>query len=104
MITQVIADIHLLNLSILVLALHEHLLEEVVIVLLHLLVGHSLPGHVTAISSFSRVLRVNVEVLENNSLAESGFVVDPTAPVTVTTGSYLEIKAAVDFVLLCAED
>ena len=104
MIPEIITDVHLLYLTILVFALDEDLLKEIVVVLLHLLVSHSLASHVTSISSLGRVLWVDVKILEDDGLAESGFVMDPTASVTVTTGSYLEIKTAVYFVLLSSED
>lgn len=40
MVTQIVAHIHFLDLAVFVLALDEHVLEEVVVVLLHFLVGH----------------------------------------------------------------
>jgi hypothetical protein len=39
-IAEVVADVHLLNLAIFVLQLNEYVLEKVVVMLLHLLVGH----------------------------------------------------------------
>ena len=73
-------------LAILVLTLDEHVLEEVVVVLLHLLVGHV--GQVGAVSGLGRVLGVDVEVGEEHRLGERGLVVDPGAPVTVGTSSW----------------
>jgi len=40
MVTQIVTDVHLLNLSIFILALHKDVLKEVVVVFLHLLVCH----------------------------------------------------------------
>ena len=62
MIAEVIANIHLLHLAILVLALHKHIFKEVVIVLLHFLIGHLI--QVGTVGSLGRVLRVDVQVLE----------------------------------------
>ena len=73
-------------LAILVLTLDKHVLEEVVVVLLHLLVGHV--GQVGAVSGLGRVLGVDVEVGEEHRLGERGLVVDPGAPVTVGTSSW----------------
>ena len=84
MVSQIVADVHLLHLSILVLALHEDVLEEVIIVLLHLFVGHV--GQMRAISSLGRVLGVDVEVGEEDRLGEGWLVVDPAAPVSVSAG------------------
>ena len=72
-------------LAIFILALHEHVLKEVVVVLLHLLVGHI--GQMGAISRLGRVLRVDVEVGEQDRLGEGWLVVDPTAAITVGAGS-----------------
>ena len=102
-IPEVVAHVRLLNPSVLVLALDEHLLEEVVVVLLHLLVAYRLPD-VAPIGGLGRVLGVDVEVLQHKRLAEGWLIVDPTAAVSVPAGSDLEVEAAVDFVLLCAED
>lgn len=96
-IAQVVAHVHLLDLSVLVLQLHEHVLEEVVVVLLHLLVGHV--GHqMTAIRGLGRVLRVHVQILQQHRLREGGLVVDARAPVPVTAGSDFEVERAVDSV------
>ena len=97
MVAQIVTDIHLLNLAILVLALYEHLLKEVVVVFLHLLISHRLTD-VTSVRGLGRVLGVDVEVLEHQSLREGGFVVDPAASVSVATSSNFEIETAVDFV------
>lgn len=40
MIAEIIANVHLLDFAVLVFAFDEHVLEEVVVVLLHLLVRH----------------------------------------------------------------
>ena len=74
--------------------LHEHVLEEVVEVLLHLLVGDV--GQVTAVRGLGRVLRVHVQVLQHDRLAEGGLVVQPRAALAVTTRADLEVEGAVD--------
>ena len=55
----------------------------------------------TSISCLGRVLRIDVQVLEDDGLAEGGLVVDPAASVSVPAGSNLKLEAAVDFVLFC---
>ena len=59
-------NIHKTYLTIFVFALYEHVLKEVVVVLLHLLVSHV--GQVTAISCLGWVLGVDVQILQQNSL------------------------------------
>ena len=106
MITKIVAHVHLfnlkekvfvdchltlmnryrLNLAVFILALNEDVLEEVVVVLLHLLVGHV--GQVGAVSGLGRVLGVDVEVGEEHRLGERGLVVDPGATVTMGASSY----------------
>ena len=82
MVTKVVADIHLFNLSILVLNLDEDLLEEVVVMFLHLLITDSL-SDVTSIRGLGRVLRVDVEVLQQDGLRERRLVVDPRTSLAV---------------------
>ena len=74
------------HLAIFILALHEDVLEEVVVVLLHLLVGHI--GQVGAVGRLGRVLRVDVEVGEKHRLGEGRLVVDPAAAITVGAGAW----------------
>merc|ERR1719435_19590 len=99
---KVIADIHLFNGSVFVLALNKHVFEEIIIVLLHLLVSHV--GKMGAISCLGGVLRVDVQVLQKDRLRESGLVVDPRTSLTVRAGSSLEEKGAVDLILFCSKD
>lgn len=40
MIAQIVANVHLLDLPVLILALDENVLEEIIIMLLHFLIGH----------------------------------------------------------------
>ena len=54
MISEVVADVHLLNLTILVLALNKDVFKEVIIVLLHLVVRHI--GQVGTISCLCGIL------------------------------------------------
>ena len=69
---------------------------------LHLLVADV--GQVAAVGGLGRVLRVDVEVLEHDGLAERRLVVDPRAALAVAAGADLEVEGAVDLVLLGAED
>ena len=69
---------------------------------LHLLVADV--GQVAAIGGLGGVLRIDVEVLQNDGLAEGGLIVDPGAALTVSAGANLEVEGAVDFVLLSAEN
>ena len=106
MITEIVAHVHLFNLkgkvfvnrhlsrdklldhlAIFILALHEDVLEKVVVVLLHLLVGHI--GQVGAIRRLGGVLRVDVEVGEKHSLREGRLVVDPAAAIPVSAGAWV---------------
>jgi len=90
MIAEVIANIHLLHFAILVLALHKHIFKEVVVVLLHFLIGHLI--QVGTVSSLGRVLRVDVQVLKNNCLAKRGFVVYSGTAVPMPTGTNFKVK------------
>jgi len=103
-VTKIIAHIHLFYLTIFILTLYKHFLEEVVIVLLHLLVGHGLASHVTAVCCFGGILWIDVKILEDNGLTESWFVVNSAATISVSASSYFEIKAAVHLILLSAKD
>ena len=69
---------------------------------LHLLVADV--GQVAAVGGLGRVLRVDVEVLEHDGLAERRLVVDPRAALAVAACADLEVEGAVDLVLLGAED
>ena len=57
-----------------------------------------------AVGGLGRVLRVDVEVLQHDGLAEGGLVVDPGAALAVAARADLEVEGAVDLVLLRAED
>ena len=102
-IAQVVAHVHLLDLAVGVLALAENLLEEVVVVLLHLLVSDA-GGEVAAVGRLGGVLGIDVEVLDHQGLGEGRLVVDAAAAVAVPAGADLEVEAAVDLILLRAED
>ena len=115
---NIFGDFHYL--SIFVLALNEDILKEVVIVLLgkqanailfiteklmkilrkgqnlHLLIGDI--GEMAPVGSFRRVLRVDVEVLEEDRLRKRRLVVDPRTPFTVGARASLD-KLAVNIVL-----
>jgi len=75
MVAQVVANVHLLHLSVLLLGLDETVLEKVVVVLLHLFVADV--SQVRAVGRLGRVLRVDVQVLHDDGLAETGLVVNP---------------------------
>jgi len=102
MISKIVANIHLLNLSVLVLAFDEHVLEEVVVMLLHFFVGNV--GQMTSIRGFCGVLWVDVEILQENCLRESGSIVNPRASLSMSAGSGLEEERTVYFVFFCSED
>jgi len=102
MVTKVVTHVHLLNLSVFILALNKHILEEVVVMFLHLLVRHV--GEMGAVSGLCGVLRVDVQVLQQNCLGESWFIVDPRAPISVGAGAHLKVKGTIYFVLLCAKN
>ena len=85
MISKIVAYVHLLHLAVLVLTLHKDVLEEVVVVLLHLLVGHI--GQMGAVGRLGRVLRIDVEVGEKHGLGEGRLVVDPAAAIPVSAGA-----------------
>jgi hypothetical protein len=74
MIPEVVAYVHFLNLPVLVLGLDEAVLEEIVVVLLHLFVAHVC--QMGTVGRLCRVLGVDVEVLQHDRLAERRFVVD----------------------------
>ena len=101
-IAEVVANVHLLNVAVLVLTLDEAVLEEVVVVFLHLLVGHV--SQVGAVGGLGRVLRVDVEILQDDRLRERWLVVDPRASFAVSARPDLEVKRAIHFILLGAED
>jgi len=106
-IPEIVANVHLLDLPIFVLEFHENILEKVIEVELSLFVGHGYDARHRGLSSVRRlggVLGVLVQVLEEDGLGKGGLVVEPRAPVAVSTGSDLEVEGTVDFVLLCAED
>ena len=69
---------------------------------LHLLVAHVC--QVAAVRRLGRVLRVDVQVLQHDGLAERRLVVDPGAPLSVAARADLEVEGAIDLVLLSAED
>lgn len=92
-VAQVVADVHLLDLPVLLLQLCEHLLEEVIVVFLHLHVAHVT---VRAVCRLGRVLWIPVQVEQHYGLAESRFVVKPRAPVSVPAGPDLKVKRAVN--------
>ena len=87
MIAEVVANVHLLHLPILVLTLDKDVLKKVVIVLLHLLIGNI--GQMAPVGGFGRVLRVDVEVLQQDGLRERRLVVDPRTSLAVRASASL---------------
>ena len=87
MIAEVVTNVHLLHLPILVLTLDEDVLEKVVIVLLHLLIGNI--GQMAPVGGFGRVLGVDVEVLQQDGLRERRLVVDPRTSLAVRASASL---------------
>ena len=102
MISQIVAHVHLLNLAIFILGLDEDILKEVVVMLLHLFIGHI--GQMRSVRRFGRILRVDVQILEDDRLRKGRFVVDSGASFAVTTRADLEEEGAIDLVLFGAED
>lgn len=88
-IPQVVAHIHLFNLPVLLLQFRKHLLEEVIIVFLHLHVAHVTMRSVCGLGG---VLWIPVQVEQHYGLAESRFVVKPGAPVPVPAGPDLSFS------------
>ena len=87
MIAEVVTNVHLLHLPILVLTLDEDVLKKVVIVLLHLLIGNI--GQMAPVGGFGRVLRVDVEVLQQDGLRKRRLVVDPRTSLAVRASASL---------------
>jgi len=102
MVSQVVAHIHLLNLSVFVLALDKDVLEEVVVVLLHLLVCNV--RQMGSVRCLCRVLRVNVKILKEEGLRKRRLVVNPGTTLAVSTGAHFEEEGTIYFVLLGSED
>ena len=86
-IAKVVTNVHLLHLPILVLTLDEDVLEKVVIVLLHLFIGNI--SQMAPVGGFGRVLRVDVEVLQQDRLRERRLVVDPRTSLTMGASARL---------------
>lgn len=97
---KVVTHIHLFDLSVLLLQFCEHLLKEIIIVLLHLHVAHVT---VRSVCGLGCVLWISVQVEQHYGLAESRFVVKSGAPVPVPAGPNLKVKRAVNLVLLSPE-
>lgn len=103
MVSQIVADVHLLDFAVLVLALHKDILEKVIVMLLHFLVRH-VCHQVTSVRRFGRVLGIHVKILQQTGLRERRLVVDPRTTVPMAACSDLKVKRAVDLVLFCAEN
>lgn len=91
MITQVVTYVHFFDLTIFVFTFHKDVFKEVVIMFLHLFVRH-IAHQMRSVSGFGGILRVDVQVLQKNSLAESRFVMDPGTPITMAARSDFKIK------------
>merc|ERR1740128_1006513 len=102
MVSQVVTHIHLLDLSVFVLALHKDVLEEVVVMLLHLLVCHV--RQMGSIRCLCRVLRVDVKILKEEGLRKRRLVVNPGTTFAVSAGAHFEEKGTIYFVLLGSKD
>jgi len=99
-IAQIVADVHFLHFSVLVLHLQKDVFEKVIVVLLLFHVrdcGGGFRGR-------GRVLQVPITILENDGLGESGFVVQPGAGGSVTASADFDVKRTVDFVLFRSEN
>jgi len=98
MVSKVVAYVHLLNLSILVLQLNKDILEKVVKVFLNRSLRDNRKTRNLTDSPVwigCDVGWVLVEVREQDCLRECGLVMDPRTSVSVTTGSDLEVKGTV---------
>jgi len=103
MIAKIVANVHLLNLSVFVFQLNENVFEEVVVVLLHFLVRH-ICDQMRSVGRLCGILRVHVQVLEQACLREGWFVVDTRASITMTASTDFEIEGAIYFVFLGSEN
>lgn len=92
-VTQVITHIHLLHLPILLLHLCEHLLKELVVVLLHF---HIADSAARSVGRLCTVLGITVDVLDQDGLAEGWFVVQSRAAVSMSASSNFKIEGTVD--------
>lgn len=86
MVADIITDVHLLHLAVLG-QFDEEVLKEVIEMLLVSLLVQD-PG--------GTVVRVHVDVGEEDRLGKGGLDMLPGAPLAVTTGPDLEIEGAVD--------
>jgi len=91
MLTQIVANVHLLDLAILGLHLDEQLLEDVVEVLLQLCLARFVQ-YLAIGGCLGRIERINVEILEEHCLAECGPVVHFAALLAVSARADLEIE------------
>lgn len=87
-ITQVVADVHLLNFSIL-LHFNKDFFEEIIIMLLDL---KFVQLNVRAVCCQCSILWIQVQVLHEDRLTEGRFVVKSGASFSMTTSSYFEVE------------
>lgn len=92
-IAQIITHVHLLHLAVLLLHFREDFLEKLIIMLLHFHIAH---GTARGVGCLSTVLRVTVDVLDQDGLAESWFIMESGAAVSMSTSSNLKVEGAVD--------
>jgi len=71
--------------------------------LLHFLVA-DLVHLENSVSAFGGVLRVDVQVLEDDGLTERGLVVDPRTPIPMSAGPNFEVEGTVHLILLRSEN
>ena len=100
MIAQIVADVHFLHFSVLVLHFQEDVFEKVIVVLLLLHVRDE-RGR---LRRSGRVLQVAVAILKNDGLRKGGFVVQTGAGGAVATSADFDVKRTVDFVLFRSEN
>jgi len=99
-ITQVGRHINLLHLP-KIPQLQEHVLIEIIIMLLRLLLVHL---ERLAVHCHRHGGGILVHVVDDEGLADSGLVMNARAAVSVAAGPDLEVEGTIHFVLLCAED
>jgi len=98
----VIADAHLLDLAVLLLALEEHILEEVIKVFLQLVLTEV--PQMGAVSRLGRVVLRHVHLAYHDGLTVLWLVVFPGAALPMPARSRLDVEGAVHPVLLRAVD
>jgi len=104
-VTKILHDMHLLNLTMSTELAEDILIEILIMLLLLLLVGliswiYWLGAHQLS----KRVYRLLVQISENDSLTEGGFVVASRTFIAVPASADFEIERTIDLVFLGSKD